>query len=473
MNSKNIVIVGGGITGLSAAYYLQKEIKEKNLPFTVQLIEASDRLGGKIKTKKKNGFIIEQGPDSFLSRKEPGVRLAEELGLGDELIRNGTGQSYILVRNKLHKMPSGSFMGIPTRAKPFLFSGIFSMKGKLRAGADYVLPKGKAVDDQSLGGFFRRRFGNELVENLIEPLLSGIYAGDIDDMSLMATFPNFYHLEQKHRSLVKGLQQTIPAPRKSTGKKPGMFFSFKDGLEVFVKAIEKKLDNVTVNINTVVDHVEKKDNFYHLLLSSGEVAKADAIVMTAPHHTLPKMFSQYEFFKTLKEIPSTSVANVAMAFDKSAIKKDIDGTGFVVSRNSDYRITACTWTHKKWPSTTPDGKVLVRAYVGRPSDQEVVDYSDEEITDIVLADLRKTMKIKEKPEFSVVSRWRNAMPQYTVGHKERISSVREQAAQSIPGVFLTGSSYEGIGIPDCIDQGERAVREVLAYLNQRELKMKN
>src|SRR5690625_3028913 len=200
--SKNIVIVGGGITGLSAAYYLQKEIKEKNLPFTVQLIEASDRLGGKIKTKNKNGFIIEQGPDSFLARKEPAVRLAKDLGLEEDLIRNGTGQSYILVRNKLHKMPSGAFMGIPTQAKPFLFSGIFSMKGKLRAGGDYILPKGKAVSDQSLGGFFRRRFGDELVENLIEPLLSGIYAGDIDDMSLMATFPNFYNLEQKHKSLI-------------------------------------------------------------------------------------------------------------------------------------------------------------------------------------------------------------------------------------------------------------------------------
>jgi oxygen-dependent protoporphyrinogen oxidase len=465
-NKKNIVIVGGGITGLSAAYYLQKEIKEKNLPFTVQLIEASDRLGGKIKTKKKNGFIIEQGPDSFLARKEPAVRLAKEIGLENDLIRNGTGQSYILVRNKLHKIPSGSFMGIPIQAKPFLFSGILSMKGKLRAGADYILPKGKAVNDQTLGGFFRHRFGDELVENLIEPLLSGIYAGDIDKMSLMATFPNFYNLEQNHRSLIRGLQQTMPVAKKPAGKKPGMFFSFKEGLAFFVKEIEKKLDTVKFEMNIAVDHIEKKDSFYHLLLSNGEVAKANAIVMATPHSALPKMFSQYEFFKPLNEIPSTSVANVAMAFDRSAIKKDIDGTGFVVSRNSDYRITACTWTHKKWPSTTPDGKVLLRAYVGRPNDQEVVDYTDEEITNIVLTDLRKTMKIKQQPEFSVVSRWKNAMPQYTVGHKDRIHALREEAARSIPGVVLTGSSFEGVGIPDCIRQGEQAVQEALEYLSK-------
>src|SRR5699024_2653675 len=155
-------------------------------------------------------------------------------------------------------------------------------------------------------------------------------------------FPNFYNLEQKHRSLIKGLQETMPPPKKTGGKKPGMFFSFKEGLEVLVKEIEKKLDNVKVNVNTAVDQIEKKCNFYHLLLSNGEAAKADAIIMAAPRYTLPKIFSQYEFLKTLNEIPSTSVANVAMAFAKSAIKKDIDGTGFVVSRNSDYRITACT-----------------------------------------------------------------------------------------------------------------------------------
>ncbi|PAV29276.1 protoporphyrinogen oxidase [Virgibacillus profundi] len=463
-NTKKIVIVGGGITGLSAAYYLQKEIKENNLPYEVKLVEAGDRLGGKIKTVKRDGFTIERGPDSFLARKQPAVKLVEELGMSDELVRNGTGQSYILVNNKLHKMPSGAFMGIPTQVRPFLFSRIFSLKGKLRAGFDFALPKGKEVSDQSLGGFFRHRFGNELVENLIEPLLSGIYAGDIDDMSLMATFPNFYQLEQEHRSLVKGLQKTIPKRKKSTGKKPGMFFSLKDGLESLVDKIEQKLDDGTVELNAAVDHVEKKEHGYHLLLSNGEVAKADAIIMAAPHYSLPKVFSQYDFFKTFKDIPATSVANVAMAFDKSAIKRDIDGTGFVVSRNSDFRITACTWTHKKWPATTPDGKVLIRCYVGRPSDQSVVDLSDEEIKQIVLKDLNKTMNITAEPEFSVITRWKNAMPQYTVGHKERIATVRHEASEHIPGVFLTGSSYEGIGVPDCIDQGEKAVADVLEFL---------
>ncbi|WP_099157314.1 protoporphyrinogen oxidase [Virgibacillus ndiopensis] len=461
---KQIVIVGGGITGLTAAYYLQKEIKANQLPYDVKLVEASERLGGKIKTFKKDGFTIEQGPDSFLSRKKPAVKLAEELGMDDQLVRNGTGQSYILVQGKLHKMPSGAFMGIPTQVRPFLFSGIFSGKGKLRAGFDFVLPKGKEQTDQSLGGFFRRRFGNELVENLIEPLLSGIYAGDIDDMSLMATFPNFYQLEQEHRSLVKGLQNTMPKPKKTKEKKPGMFFSFKSGLESMVDRLADEFDDNTVTLNAAVDHVEKKEHGYHLLLSNGEVYKADTVIMATPHFTLPKMFSQYDFFSSFKEIPATSVANVALAFDKSAIDQDIDGTGYVVSRNSDFRITACTWTHKKWPTSTPDGKVLLRCYVGRPSDQEVVDLSDQEIIDIVLNDLNKTMNITGKPEFSVITRWKNAMPQYTVGHKERIAKVRNKVNEQLPGVFLTGSSYEGIGVPDCIEQGEKAVTDVLEFL---------
>ncbi|MFD1361002.1 protoporphyrinogen oxidase [Lentibacillus salinarum] len=464
---KKILIAGGGITGLAAAYYLQKEINEKGLPYDVKLVEAGSRLGGKIKTTRRNGFVIEQGPDAILSRKQPGVKLVEELGMRDQMVRNGTGQSYILVNNKLHKMPAGAYMGIPVRVRPFLFSGMFSPAGKLRAGMDFMKPRGKA-GDQSLGAFFRRRFGNELVENLIEPLLSGIYAGNIDDMSIKATFPNFQQLEQEHRSLMKGLQKTMPEKtkpqKKSDGKQQGAFFSFANGLETLVERLGEVLGD-TVSLGVGVDHVEKKDQGYHVLLSNGDVYKADAVIMATPHDTLPKIFSQFSLFDAFRDIPATSVANVAMAFDASAIKQDIDGTGFVVSRTSDYRITACTWTHKKWPNAAPDGKALVRCYVGRPDDQAVVDLPDDDITDIVLNDLNNTMNITAKPEFSVISRWKNAMPQYTVGHTERIANVRGDMSQELPGVFLAGSSYEGVGVPDCIDQGEKAVSDVLAFLS--------
>ncbi|MFS0671948.1 protoporphyrinogen oxidase [Ornithinibacillus sp. 179-J 7C1 HS] len=467
MDKQTIVIIGGGITGLSAAYYLQKEIKEKNLPYLIRLVEASGRLGGKIHTYKRDGFVIERGADSMIARKKPGVKLVEELGLKDEMIRNGTGQSFILVQNKLHKMPKGAFMGVPKLIGPFLRTGLVSTTGKVRALLDLIKSKGPEQSDQSLGSFMRRRFGDELVDNEIEPLLSGIYSGDIDEMSLMATFPNFYQLEQKYGSLIKGLKASIPNPPKSTQKAPGAFFSFNGGLETLVNKLIEKLDNEVVQLESAVDHIEKKESGYHVLLTTGEVIKAVSVIATTPHQTLSKMFSKYDFFRVFNDVPSSSVANVAMAFDHSAIKEDIDGTGFVVSRNSDFRITACTWTHKKWPSSTPKGKALIRCYVGRPSDQEVVDLPDNELVELVLKDLNKTMNITAKPEFSVISRWKNVMPQYTVGHLERIEKVREEVKEHLPGVYFVGSSFEGVGIPDCIDQGEKAVLQVIEFLKEK------
>lgn len=465
---KQILIIGGGITGLASAFYLQEEIKAKNLPFKIKLVEASNRLGGKIATVHRDGFTIERGPDSFLARKKPAVKLVEKLGLQDDLVRNASGQSYILVKRKLHKIPQGSFMGIPTEVSPFLFSGLFSTKGKLRAGLDYVRPKGKVEGDQSLGLFFRRRFGDELVENLIEPLLSGIYSGDIDQMSLMATFPNFYHLEQKYGSIIKGLQKTMPKKpkQKKKEKQQGIFFTLKNGFETLVTAIERKLDNDVVSTSIAVDHVQKKENHYHVLLSDGSVYKADAIIVTTPHESIANMFSQYEELKVVHDIPNSSVANVALAFDEKAIKKDLDGTGFVVSRNSDFRITACTWTHRKWPHSTPEGKVLLRSYVGGPHDMDAVNLSDDELVEIVLKDLNKTMKIKRDPLFKVVTRFNNLMPQYTVGHLERIKQIREFAEKNLPGVFFAGASFDGVGVPDCIEQGEKAVEHVMEYMEK-------
>jgi protoporphyrinogen/coproporphyrinogen III oxidase len=468
MTEKSVAIIGGGITGLATAYYLQKEANEKGLPISVRLIEASHRLGGVIETVKKDGFVIEKGPDSILERKKSALQLIEEVGLKDKVVSNTAGKSYILVKGKLHSIPEGSFMGIPTKISPFVFSGLFSPIGKLRAAGDFVLPKGKAQKDQSLGAFFRRRLGDEVVENLIEPLLSGIYAGDIDQLSLMSLFPNFYNIEQKHRSLVLGLNRTMPAQPKKVQKQPtrkGMFISLSTGLEELVLQVEKRLHEGTVLKGVAVNKVCRETDGYSLLLSNGKVEKADCVVMAIDHNHAQKMLSDYAFMDVFKDMSSTSVANVAMAFPKSAIKQDIEGSGFVVSRNSDFRITACTWTHKKWPGSTPEDMALLRCYVGKPDDQEVVDMTDEEIIKIALTDLNKTMNISLEPLFHVVTRWKKTMPQYTVGHKERIQTVKESLSKELPGLFLAGSSFEGVGIPDCIDQGHAAVKKVLEFLD--------
>lgn len=466
---QRVVIIGGGITGLATAYYLQKHAAEHNLPFEVKLIEASHRLGGKIQTVIQDGYVIERGPDSFLERKQSALRLAKEVGIDHLLVNNSAGQSFILANERIYPMPGGSIMGIPTEVGPFITTQLFSVTGKMRAAADLLIPRSCMKEDQSLGHFFRRRLGDEVLENLIEPLLSGIYAGDIDQLSLMSTFPQFYQVEQKYRSLILGMRKTsLQKPESTEGstKKQGMFLTVATGLQSFVEAIESKLLPQSVIKGYRVEAVTKAGEEYEIELNSRERIMADSVVVAVPHLTASSIFSKYNYFSVFKDVPATSVATVALAFPEKAIKKDINGTGFVVSRNSDFSITACTWTHKKWPHSTPKGKVLLRCYVGRPGHETIVDLSDDEIINIVLDDLNKTMDITEKPELSVVTRWKDSMPQYTVGHQKRIETVTEMMAEELPGIFLAGSSYQGIGVPDCIDQAEAAVKKVLKYLQK-------
>ncbi|MBO0588853.1 protoporphyrinogen oxidase [Sporosarcina sp. E16_8] len=469
--NKKVVIVGGGITGLSAAFYMQKEAREKGLPLDVILVEASNRLGGKIQTVRRNGFIIERGPDSFLIRKKSMGILAEDLGIEGELVKNATGQAYVLVGGELHPIPGGSVMGIPTEIGPFLKTGLFSLAGKLRAAGDFVLPRSNIKGDQSLGGFFRRRFGGEIVENLIEPLLSGVYAGDIDHMSLESTFPQFYAVEKKHRSLILGMKKTTPkqVPQKDGhgAKKEGVFHTFRNGLETVVEAIEQQLEPGSVMKGVRIDAIEAPGMAGEktiLEMNDGRKIEADAIILTTGHEMAGRLFAPHGLLQDLREIPTTSVATVALAFSEEHVVQDKEGTGFLVSRSSDYSITACTWTHRKWPTTTPAGKVLIRAFVGRVGDEAIVDLPDAEIEKIVLADLGEVMNITGKPDFTVITRFKKDRPQYRVGHKQRIVTARAELESKFPQVKLAGASYNGVGLPDCIDQGRAAVKEVLADL---------
>ncbi|MEK3935525.1 protoporphyrinogen oxidase [Sporosarcina sp. FSL W7-1349] len=466
--NKKVVIVGGGITGLSAAFYMQKEAREKGLALDVILIEASNRLGGKIQTIRRDGFVIERGPDSFLIRKKSVDVLAKDLGIEGELVRNATGQAYVLVHNKLHPIPGGSVMGIPTEIGPFLKTGLFTWSGKMRAAGDFLLPRSGVEGDQSLGQFFRRRFGGEVVDNLIEPLLSGVYAGNIDTMSLESTFPQFYQVEKKHRSLILGMKKTTPKqlPQKNShsNKREGAFHTFRNGLETLVEAAEAQLDPNSVLKGVQVEGIESRDGKTVLQLNGGREIEADSVILTTGHEMAGRLFAPYGILQNLRNIPTTSVATIALAFPEESIVQDKEGTGFLVSRSSDYSITACTWVHRKWPTTTPKGKVLLRAFVGRAGDEAIVDLPDAEIEKIVLADLSKIINIQGEPDFSVVTRWKEDRPQYRVGHKQLIEASRAELHALFPQVKLAGASYDGVGLPDCIDQGRAAVEEVLQEL---------
>ncbi|MBM6617185.1 protoporphyrinogen oxidase [Bacillus suaedaesalsae] len=461
---KQVAIIGGGITGLTTAFYLQKLSKEKGIDVDFTLIEASEKLGGKISTLRKDGFVIEKGPDSFLQRKVSAGQLAEDLGIADHLVNNATGQAYVLVGRELHPIPVGAVMGIPTKISPFITTGLFTPLGKLRAAADFILPRGSQEGDQSLGQFFRRRLGGEVVENLIEPLLSGIYAGDIDKLSLQSTFPQFEDVEKKYRSLILGTKATAPKTKTLKSDKKGQFQTLNTGLSSFVEAIRQLLPEERVWLGEKVTTIEKRENEYKISTEKRGDATFDFVVLATSHQVSSNLLSSFGILNEFKDIPSTSVATVAMAYPLDAINQKLEGTGFVVSRNSPYTITACTWTHKKWPHTTPEGKALLRCYVGKAMDEEIVFKSDDEIIQAVKSDLFTILGITEDPDFIEITRWKESMPQYMVGHKERVEKMKAGVREKLPNLYVTGSSFEGLGLPDCINQGKKVVDEILSSL---------
>lgn len=460
--SKKVAIIGAGITGLASAYYL----KHYKPDVDVTIFEATNRPGGKIQTYRNEGYTIELGPESYLGRKTIMTDIAKDIGLGDDLITNETGQSFIFAKNKLYPIPGGSIMGIPTDIKPFLKTKLISPLGKLRAGLDLVIPPIQIDDDISVGEFFRRRLGNEILENLIEPLMGGIYGTDIDRLSLMSTFPNFKEQEETHGSLIKGMQhekaQRIKQRQLYPGAPKGQFKQFRHGLSSFIEALAENIESkgVTIRYQSPVNDIHINKDNYEIVIDQGS-EQFDGVLITTPHQTFMKWFNHDEAFKYFNQMDSTSVATVVFAFDEKDIENTYNGTGFVIARTSKADITACTWTTKKWPFTTPKGKVLIRAYVGKPGDTVVEDHTDEEIATIARRDLNKMMTFKGDPEFTIVNRLTKSMPQYHIGHMSQIRKIQQHVKQTYPALRITGAPFEAVGLPDCIQQGKNAVEELL------------
>lgn len=471
-----IAIIGGGLTGLSAAYYTQRQAEQTGRPLEVVLYEKSERLGGKIRTLRRDGFVIEAGPDSFLARKQPIIELSKLLGLSDEL--TGTNPhvkgTYILHRNRFHRLPEGMVMGIPTKLTPFVRTGLISTGGKIRAACDLILPARKQRSDESLGAFLGRRLGVQVQENLAEPLLSGIYAGDPSQLSVQATFPQFRALEQKHRSLIIGMLRSSQSQSASGRVNPdipqhargSVFLTYRNGLSTLSERLVSQLevDGVSLRTNQAVSAIRREGNQYRVEIAEGTAAYYDAVIIALPAFRLAPLLPQWNpEYDVAASIPYASVSNVVMAFDKAAIQHPLDGTGFLVPRKEGRFITACTWTSTKWLHSAPADKVLLRFYVGRSDDDQWLRMSDEQIIERVRQDLMETMGIAEAPLFTEVTRWKKAMPQYRVGHLERIANWRQELQDSMPGVLLTGSAFEGVGLPDCIQQGKQAAEQALSH----------
>jgi protoporphyrinogen/coproporphyrinogen III oxidase len=508
LEKKRVVIVGGGISGLSAAFYVQQLSKRQGIPVHITVLEKSELWGGKINTLRKEGFVIEKGPDSFLARKMSVIDLARDLGIEDQLVpmNPNAKKNYILNKGKLQLMPPGLMLGIPTEVRPFMSTPLLSLRGKLRAGLDLVLPRRKDSSDESLGGFISRRLGSEVLETITEPLLAGIYAGDTHSLSLKATFPQFGEMEHKYRSLILGMvlgkrkqkkaaaSGAAPgagtgtgAPKTGSGSAHGasadagagalpeavrksMFLTFRHGLSTMVEALVEALKQNGVELLTgcSVKQIERLDGHYVLQTADGERLEADGLIVAAPSFETGRLISDIPEVQSVCSIPYVSVANVVLAFDEAAVMKGaeaaFDGTGFLVPRREGRLITACTFTSVKWLTAAPKGKVLLRMYVGRQGMEGAVDKSDSELLEGVRRDLRNMTGIDAEPEFYEISRLRRSMPQYTPGHIERLEAARKALQEQRPGLLICGAGYDGVGVPDCIRQGKTAAKELVDFL---------
>lgn len=467
---KSIVVVGGGIAGLSAAYYASK-VPDVH----VTLLESSDRWGGKIITKRVpfdgGQFIIEGGPDSFLATKPWAVALCNELDLRERLQGTTTYQknTYILNRDRLLPLPDGLAMMIPTNMEAVLKSGLMSWFGKARMGLDFVLPPKAVNGDESLGAFIRRRLGREAYENLIEPLMSGIYAGDGDRLSLASTFPYLRDLEIEHGSLARGaLKRRQSSNRKPTPGSRSAFLTPRTGVAEIVEALVQSLaaNGVDMKLSTQALQIAKDPYQYRVKLQTGESLKADSVVIATPAFAAGQILVSISpsLAAALQGIPYTSTATVSLAYRKSDLPRELDGYGYVIPRRAGRCVLACTWTSSKFPHRAPDGYALLRVFLGRAGQD--IPRSETELLAVARQELKQTLGITAAPLSAWVFLWEQAMPQYNLGHSEILKRI-EAVLEKHPGLALAGNGYRGVGIPDCIHSGELAVRKSINHEGHR------
>lgn len=463
-----VVIIGGGIAGLAAAHRLTQTAPG----LVVTLIESDHRLGGKIVTERVDGFVIEGGPDTFLSYKPRGLGLCRELGLEDRL--HGTNQrirrTYVMRDGRLYDLPEGLTGLIPSRFGPMARTALISPLGKLRMGLDYVIPPRSADGDESIAAFVERRLGREVYDHLIEPLLSGIYAGDGEQLSLAATFPQLRQTELANGSLIKGMlaaKRKAPAPTPN-GKSWAAFLTPTTGLAEIVEALEERLGGVDVRLGRRATRVEAASPGYRIVLDNGESVAANAIVFATPAFITAALISNLDsqISTVLRAIPYVSTATVSVAYPLSDIPRPLDGYGYIIPRAQNRPVLACTWTSTKFPHRAPEGFGLIRAFIGRAGQQDVLERDDVELLQLVRDELRRTLGINAPPLLHRLFRWPKAMPQYTLGHFDRLAEIERRLAVH-PGLFVAGNAYRGIGLPDCIASGEAAAEAALKFLPWR------
>ncbi len=461
---KRFLVIGGGISGLAAAHRLCEISRASSEKFEITLLEASGRFGGVIETRRRDGFLLEGGPDAFITDKPWALDLCKRLGLGNEIIATNPAcrRSFIVYKSKLVPVPEGFYLIAPTSLKALFANGTLSWPGKLRFLADIAIPPKKNGLDESVGSFIRRRFGKEALDRIGQPMIGGIYTADPGRLSLKATFPQFIEAESRFGSVIRGFLREESAARQASGPRYGLFASLKGGVGSLVEALAAKMPEVSLRLSSPVVRLQPGDR-WTAVLSGGGVLEADAVCAALPARQAAGLLESFDpqTARRLKEASAESVATVNMAFRRKEIPHSLEGFGFVVPAVEKASLIGCTFSSVKFSQRAPEGMVLLRAFVGGPFQKEMMVKDDLSLERTVLEGLRRTLGIEAPPRFVSIQRYHEAMPVYTVGHLDWVEALEKELSKH-PGLYVTGGSYRGVGIPDCIRQAEAAAERMAA-----------
>jgi protoporphyrinogen/coproporphyrinogen III oxidase len=461
---KRIAIIGGGIAGLSAAFYLEKA-RRGGAALQWTLFEKSDRLGGVIRTEQREGFILEAGADSFLAAKPEATRLCQELGIGSELISSNAGRrTYILVKGKLMPIPQGLEFMVPTRVWPMVTTPLFSFKTKLRMASELFSSARKNGGDESVGEFVRRHFGQEMVDRVAEPLLAGVYGGNVENLSVRAVLPRFTEMEREYGSLVRATLKAKAQNKSRFGAKPQpLFTSLKNGMQQMVDALVKALPQSSIRLQQQDISVRQVNDDWEVE-SSGIKERFQVVLLAVPAPSASALLRQFHpaLIEGLARIQYTSSAAVALAYDHAALPA---GHGFLVPRSERRKIMACTFVHKKFSHRSPEGKSMLRCFFSSSRMPDLLTHSDEALQQMARQELKNILGLTAEPIFARTFRWDRAMAQYEPGHLERVAEM-EKIISTMPGFHIIGNSFHGIGVPDCIKSARQAVEQITSAVSQ-------
>ena len=468
--SDHVVIIGGGISGLAAAEHLSRQ--EPQLRLT--LLEASPRLGGHIRTEQRDGFVMEAGPDVLLAAKPAAIELAKRVGLESRLVGTSPAArgSYVSTTAGLVRMPEGMTGLVPSRARPFITTSLLSPANKLRVALEYLVPPRREDSDESVESFVVRRLGRGMYDRFAEPLLSGMSAGDGARLSMATMFPQLRALEREWGGLIRGM---IASRRNATGRPAGAsspFVSFPGGLRELVDAVVRTItdrdpvgERVRLRTRSPVRAVRRAEEGFEIELNTGATMFADAVIVATPAFVTSGLLASVdpELSSRLSGIDYESTATVSLAFGSAAVRRPLDGTGYVVPRKLGRTVLACTWASAKFAGRAPQGYALFRVFLGGAKRPMPEGASDDQLRAIALEEMREVMGITAPPVLCRVDRFDRAMPQYHVGHLDRAATIMSRAGQ-VPGLYLAGAAYGGVGIPDCVTSGERAAAAAWRYV---------